>query len=673
MIKHQLLVAVFACIATAGWSQDKEIIVESFLDGSNSSGFSAVQGNWSESTGKSTAPGLTATKSVYNDANAEAGVARFTPEIPVAGKYEIFITYPIQGNASKIKYNVVSADGAKEVVLTQNGRDLSNLPLANDWYSIGIFNFNAGSTGYVEVADPLTGEKPHSNEPNARIYADAVKFVPSTGAVSITSAAIPTAPAVAAVENTDMPGLPAVQAAATPETQAALPSLPSSTPPAAPAAQLPSLPATSDAVSSVGALPTLPGSTTTPAPAAADMPTLPSATPAPATAGMPSLPTLPSATPAPAVADMPTLPSATPGLVEALPSLPASDSATAQAGLPSLPSASAASTPAASATLPDLPSAQGVVTTQTTIVTTMATPYPVPNLPSLAPVTPTPERTMPSPADTPISGALTGLPGGPLSNMPPMPAVPQPPPATSPAFAMPSSMPDATAMPAVAGTPAPFGINSSITQYNPANLQWMFDFGAALNTARGQSKNVMVFFTAPGNKAANTYETSYFADPSVRQALDRYVLVKVDFPKNTRLGYSLGIFGAGIIVVTNPAGDVTARITQLPPTPLDLVKQMAGEKPVLAVPTPGATGAPAALTVPAPDGTPAAMPPVMDSSAIAPPATGAPAGLMPASAAPTLPPMPGAPAATPASGLPELPGLPGLPGAPAETQTPGML
>lgn len=103
----------------------------------------------------------------------------------------------------------------------------------------------------------------------------------------------------------------------------------------------------------------------------------------------------------------------------------------------------------------------------------------------------------------------------------------------------------------------------------------MYDFGAALNTARAQNKKVLVFFTAEGNRAAHTYETEYFTHPSVRQALNNYVLVKVDFPKNTRLGYSLGIFGAGIIVVADQTGDVTNRIEQLPPTPVDLVQQMA--------------------------------------------------------------------------------------------------
>jgi hypothetical protein len=138
--------------------------------------------------------------------------------------------------------------------------------------------------------------------------------------------------------------------------------------------------------------------------------------------------------------------------------------------------------------------------------------------------------------------------------------------------------------------PTPPLPGTSISEYNPANLQWMYDFGAALNTARAQNKKVLVFFTAEGNKAAHTYETEYFTHPTVRQALNNYVLVKVDFPKNTRLGYSLGIFGAGIIVVADKTGDVTTRIEQLPSTPVDLLQQMANVKTTRPTPTAGAGG-----------------------------------------------------------------------------------
>src|SRR5690606_28132960 len=89
VIKHRLLVAVFASMAMTGWSQ--EIIIEAYADGQHSQAFSCVEGRWTESTAKCTAPGLTATKALFNDANTDPAVARFTPEIPADGEYEVFI------------------------------------------------------------------------------------------------------------------------------------------------------------------------------------------------------------------------------------------------------------------------------------------------------------------------------------------------------------------------------------------------------------------------------------------------------------------------------------------------------------------------------------------------------------------------------------------------------
>jgi len=202
---------------------------------------------------------------------------------------------------------------------------------------------------------------------------------------------------------------------------------------------------------------------------------------------------------------------------------------------------------------------------------------------------------MPTAADTPVSGQILGLPGGALNNLPPAPPMPMSaaagtPSAFNPAMSGVPGMP--TPASPIGATPAPGAY--SITSYNPANLQWMYDFGAALNSARSQNKKVVVFFTAEGNRAGQTYENQYFTNPSVRQALDNFVLTKVDFSKNTRLAYSLGVFGAGVVVVVDSTGNVISRVIQLPPTPVDLLKQMAGAKPVAATtPTPAPAPAPA--------------------------------------------------------------------------------
>ncbi len=632
MKRHRLLVAVFASMALAGWAGDTEIIVESYADGLNSAAFSKVDGKWNESTAKSTAEGLQATKAVYNDANTEPGTARFTPQIPVTGKYDVFITYATSGNASDVKYTVVSADGSKDIILTQNGRDLGHSPTANQWYSLGTFTFNEGNSGYIELSDPLTGAKPLANEPNARIYADAVKLVPV--GMSLPADYVNAGKSAGAATTAAPTPTPAVVAAATTPT-----------------------PAASTGGPVVPGLPSLPGT--------------PAAAPTPA-AGLPALP-------AESTPGLPALPPATAGAAQALPGLP-SDTPPA-AAMPALPE-----TPVGQPGLPDLPGAQASASTitESSVVTAQATPLVTPNLPSLAPVTPTPQRNMPSPADTPVAGVPGSLPGGPLASM--TPALPPPGAALPGAPSMPATLPAA-----VPGAPTA-GRSDSITQSNPANLQWMYDFGAALNVARARDKKVMVFFTAPGNTVADTYENQYFAHPAVRQALNNYVLVKVNFPQNTRLGYSLGIFGAGIVVVTDSTGDVLVRVEQIPATPQDLIKLMAGVQPVKpaapasAVQPAGAPGAPAAdatattATVPAVTEVQGGVPPM--PGAVTPAVTEIQGGIppMPGAVPPAvtevqggIPPMPGAtpPAPPPPGAPPVAPGAPGalpaLPGAPGAT------
>lgn len=124
---------------------------------------------------------------------------------------------------------------------------------------------------------------------------------------------------------------------------------------------------------------------------------------------------------------------------------------------------------------------------------------------------------------------------------------------------------------------APAGGNAMVTADNPSGLPWGFDFGAALNQARPQNKKVLVFFSAKGNHQAIAYETDYFKNPAVRSILDQYVLVKVDFPQNTRLGYTLDIYGAGQIAVTDATGTPIGRV-ETSTSADDLAKQLSAIK-----------------------------------------------------------------------------------------------
>lgn len=658
--KHRLWVAVFASMAVAGWSQNSAIIVESFSDGHNSQWFQ-TEGKWVESAAKSSADGLKATRTVYNDANDDPGSARFIPDLPQAGKYEVFITYPTSGNASKIPYVVHTADGAQHLELTQFGREAGAKPAANQWYSLGVYNFKAGQEGYVEVSDPLTGERPHDAEVNARIYADAVMFVPVADSTPVTP--LTSGTAAAAPETTEAVGAQAdnpdamaplsgenvavTQLPSLPDAAAAAPNLPSL--PDAPAANLPALP---NASAAAPALPALP--------ATAQLPGLP-ADPAAA------LPGLPAATPA--GAGLPALPAATPATAQ-LPSLPASDSAAALPGLPAAPAAAA---------LPALPAE--------------ATPDPISNLPSLATVTPTPVPQLPSPADTPVP-AVAGMPGSAPGIVGAQPGfatpVPAPPDFAAIGAGVPTPIPAGEPLPAVSPSPTPSGY--SITTHNPSGLPWMYDYGAALKAGRQQNKRVMVFFTSEHSRMAQEYETATFADPGVRQALAGYVLVKADFSRNTRLAYSLGVFGSGTVVVVDGDGTVRSRIIQRPASPTQFVTDLASDKPARGLSEPNASAAapmtapnpaaPAEAAVPGAPAEPMGMPALPDGQTTAPaadpgalpaaPIPGDASALpaMPAAPAPdAMPPAPtpadaGAPAPAPPApdGLPALPELPPLPG-----------
>jgi hypothetical protein len=158
------------------WGQEAAIIVESAPDGLNSDQFRS-QGIWLASQAKSKAPGLIGTSSFFNTADSTAGFAVFTPNLPVAGQYEVFVTFSQSANAAGVKYRIMHIDGPTLIEKNQDGQGRSDIR-ADTWLSLGTFAFEAGSQGFVEISDPTTGERANEIEPNSRVYADAVKFVP---------------------------------------------------------------------------------------------------------------------------------------------------------------------------------------------------------------------------------------------------------------------------------------------------------------------------------------------------------------------------------------------------------------------------------------------------------------------------------------------------------------
>jgi hypothetical protein len=111
-----------------------------------------------EKTGFTTAGNTTApyvNTGYLHDNNDEKGSqkARFTPEIPRAGNYRVLMTYsPNKNRATNVPVTIHSADGDTKIFVNQQLK-----PSIKDVsIQLGVFRFNAGKNGYVEVRNDDT-------------------------------------------------------------------------------------------------------------------------------------------------------------------------------------------------------------------------------------------------------------------------------------------------------------------------------------------------------------------------------------------------------------------------------------------------------------------------------------------------------------------------------------
>ncbi len=504
--------------------------MESFADGKNATGFSKIDGNWNESVNKSMAAGLTASKSVYKSLEMPGSVM-FKADVPEDGKYDVFVTYPSSGNASGVIYTITHAAGKTVVKQDQYGQGNDPATPANAWVPLGTYDFKKGVPATVEITDPNTKIAPDSNEPNQRIYADAIKLTPNAGtpvvaAVSTVGGSMAAASAPTPVANSgtaSVPGAPAL-ASATTATAEGLPGLSAASPgqnlpglsAASPAQNLPGLSAASPAQN-------LPGlSAASPAQNLPGLSAAAGAVPQTATAT-----TVAGAAPAAPATAMPGLSAATSALATGMPGLSA---AAPSAGIPALTA------------LPD-----------------SATP-----VPTLA-VLPT------SPAPTPD----TGPPSLPLLNAPIPPTMPT------------ASIPAPAAVPTIAAVPAPDAVPTIVAVPVPtptmgvegaADIGWSYDIGAAQAVAEKKDGKILVFLTAPNNRMGIKYETEFFTNPAVRAQMDRFVPLRLNFPTNSHYAYKLGAMGGGKIAVIDRSETVLLNIDQIPATPEEFVKLLEGVK-----------------------------------------------------------------------------------------------
>ncbi|MEO1528913.1 MAG: GEVED domain-containing protein [Planctomycetota bacterium] len=103
-------------------------------------GFTIEGGTWGTSTSVSGFIGAN-----YRVAAAGANTARFTPRLPVGGRYEVLANWTNRPNrARNATFEVIHQDGVTEVRVDQSRNGAS-------FQSLGIFSFNSGVSGSVVV------------------------------------------------------------------------------------------------------------------------------------------------------------------------------------------------------------------------------------------------------------------------------------------------------------------------------------------------------------------------------------------------------------------------------------------------------------------------------------------------------------------------------------------
>lgn len=111
--------------------------------------------------------------------NKPSSRARFTPEIPQKGFYEVFTIFSYGANAGDTRYRINHADGATTIALEQRGRPGTQDRNNKTWHSLGTFRFEKGldpERGSVTL-HPTPGLLKPNNDFEYRAYSDAVRFV----------------------------------------------------------------------------------------------------------------------------------------------------------------------------------------------------------------------------------------------------------------------------------------------------------------------------------------------------------------------------------------------------------------------------------------------------------------------------------------------------------------
>ena len=159
-----LIVALLAAIVGAAEAPGTGIVVDS-----DAAGFRIVRGTWNPSTRNE---GYTGSGYLWNakrtPEQTEPDAVEFRPNLLEPGIYKVYAHW-VWGRGDRARnapYTIHYAGGSQVRRV-----DMSNESLAGKWHLLGVFPFEEGDAGFVELTDDADNS----------VVADAVKFVPVAG------------------------------------------------------------------------------------------------------------------------------------------------------------------------------------------------------------------------------------------------------------------------------------------------------------------------------------------------------------------------------------------------------------------------------------------------------------------------------------------------------------
>lgn len=138
-------------------------------------------GDWQSSSAKSQVPELGGTGSRYIDyelPNSGTDSLLVTPDIPVAGRYEVYVTWGLGANCYDAQYTIRHVDGTTVLLVDQIPLDVAGAN-AHQWVSLGEYGFAAGQdvlAGSIELSEVAVSGRPSAGW-NQRVYFDGFKLV----------------------------------------------------------------------------------------------------------------------------------------------------------------------------------------------------------------------------------------------------------------------------------------------------------------------------------------------------------------------------------------------------------------------------------------------------------------------------------------------------------------